>query len=653
MKKILIISEKPSVGMDIAKTLGVKGKHDGYIENDKYIISWAIGHLIEMAYPETYDLNLKKWSPETLPFIPEDYLYQVKKDVKHQFEILKKLLNRKDISQIVNFGDSGVEGEYIQRLIYYMAGYNGEATLVRAWTDSYTDEAILRSIKNARLNSEYDGYMRAGFERAIADYLIGINFSRAETLRYQNLLQRINAGNKETKAPSPIIPVGRVMSCTLAMVVEREQNIRRFKIMPYYGIALSLPSVSPLIKAKWKFLDGDGSDVYHKYENAGFWQKNDAEAYADTLKEMASGKASVRLEQKNEKEYAPYLYNLTDLQKDCSALFKIRPDETLEIAQELYEAKLTTYPRTDARVISKAVAKEILKNLEGLKGISNLKSVVEEIIQKELYKNIARTRYVDDKKIKDHYAIIPTGQAIEKLSGLGEIHQKVYNLIAERFLQIFYPPAEFGCIKAFFMEGTALFVQTGKKLIRPGYRDAFKKECSDSNEEVYQALASLKQDVLYDATLIITDHKTSPPARYTSGHLVAEMETAGKKVADASLKAEIYDGIGTPATRAEIIAKLVKVGHIRIEKKTQLITPTKLGEYIYTILKETCPLILKVDMTAAWQKGLTRIKENKMDAVEYRKKMEVFINKYCNQILKEDHSLKIDELLKQIDDVYK
>lgn len=654
--KALFIGEKPSIGREIASILGIQTsnvKCPTYFENDKYVVTWAIGHLVKLSYPHIYDEKYKAWNLDDLPFLPEEFIYEIERKVKAQYDTVKMLLNRKDIKLIYNCGDSGLEGEYLQRLIYFHAGYNKDARLLRVWTDSLTKEEFIRLVKTAPPNSDYDGYMRAGFERAIEDFLIGINFSRLLTKKYGALLSCFAKEGQEKKPVA--ISVGRVMTWVLGYVAIREREIRNFKSSKYYGAVLKFPALSSLIAARWKASE----DFYEEntrllFKEDGFRKKEDALAYIERIKKESGGAAVAHIQKGEETEYAPYLFNLTLLQAKCSELFKIRPDETLEIVQILYERKMTTYPRTDAKVLSSAIAKEILNNLKGLSKIEEFKPFTDHIIETEAYKTIAKTRYVDDKKIKDHYAIIPTGRGIEGLMELKEVQQKVYMLIATRFLQIFYPPATYSTLKARFTVADAEFYQSAKKLSQIGFYELSGGTSEKENKDVFEALALLEDGNSYqDIDIDVADKKTAAPQRFTSGNLVTAMENAGKTIEDEDLKAEIKDtGIGTSATRAGILLKLQQIDYIKIDKKTQVVRVTKQGEYIYEIVLATIPVLLNTEMTASWQKGLNMIISGQEDAAIFRRKIEMFIETYCRSLKKENHYQEIQDNIKKLEKYY-
>ena len=603
MKK-LIITEKPSVAQQFASALGVTGKHNGYIENDSYLITWCVGHLVTMSYPEVYDPALKSWSLDTLPFLPKEYKYEVIKNVRSQFNVVKECLNRKDVGVIYNAGDSGREGEYIQRLVYRMAGWNRQAKMKRVWIDSQTDDAIRCGIRDAKDASEYDRLTDAAYMRAIEDYAIGINFSRALSCKFG-----YEFNHKIKSSQYKPLSVGRVMTCVLGMIVDREREIRNFKPTPFFRV-----DADASFPCHWKAVET--SAFYQSpmlYDDSGFKRKEDAaRLVAGFMQDKRL--AVLHVQKKQEKKAAPLLFNLAELQNECSKRFKISPDKTLEVAQALYEGKLTTYPRTDARVLSSAVAVEIEKNIKGLQYMGHKTENAQEILQKGWYKDIKKSKYCDDKKITDHYAIIPTGQG--STSGLDELQTKVYQLIVERFLSIFYPPAEYEKIDAELIHASKeRFFASEKNLTSPGYLVVTGYEEKEKND----ALSTLQEKMILPAIFTVKDSQTSPPKRYTTGSLILAMENAGQLIEDEELRAQIKgSGIGTSATRAEIIKKLEKNGYITVNGKTQAVSSHPDGEALYDIVEENLPKLLSPKMTASWEKGLAQIENGEITKEQYR-----------------------------------
>ncbi len=620
MGKTLICAEKPSVGMAIAKTLHIineSSKKDGYVEGDDYIVTWAIGHLIELSYPEVYDPELKKWKMETLPFLPKKYLYQVKAQTSKQYKIVEKLLNRADVDTIINAGDAGDEGELIQRLIYKQAGVDGIKNIKRLWIDSTTDAEILRGIKTAKPSSVYDNVYYKALERSIEDYAMGINLSRALTLAYSyQLSDKLGIKGQGTK-----IAVGRVMTCVLGMVVNREEEIINFKPVDFYKIDAKHENEGFI--SHWK---ADKNSKFFEssklHDENGFLDKKEAAALIKEL--SADPKLRVTsAETKSEKKNAPLLYNLTELQADCTKRFKISPSKTLEIAQSLYEKKLTTYPRTDARVLSSAVAAEIEKNIKGLKHPS-----AAEVIKNGWHSGIGKTRYTDDSKIADHYAIIPTG--VDDTDGLSSGEKAVYELIVRRFLSIFYPPAEYNKTSLILEHANGEhFYASEKYLVKQGFLKVTGIPKDDESEEESLnsgKLGEVKQGDILDASFAISEAKTQPKKRYTTGTLVLAMENAGNLIEDEELREQIKkNGIGTPATRAPIIEKLIANEYILADKKTQVVKPSALGTGIVEIVRGIVPSMLSPEMTANWGKGLTKIEKGELDPKVYRAKVEEFV----------------------------
>ena len=649
MGKKLIITEKPSVAREFASALKENMKKcNGYMESDNYVITWCVGHLVTMCYPDAYDPALKRWNLETIPFVPKVYKYQIIENVKAQFEIIKNLFNRSDIDVIYNAGDSGREGEYIQRLVMQEAGYNHKADLKRVWIDSQTEDEILRGIREAKDMKEYEKLSDAAYLRAKEDYLMGINFSRALTLKFGNYITDF------MKSQNTVIAVGRVMTCVQGMVVKREREIRDFVKTPFYKINAVFSDKDsgdePISYiGEWKVTSS--SKYYgapNLYKENGFLKKEDANAFIEYIKSFKD--ASIEnIDKKKQNKNAPLLYNLAELQNDCSKLFKISPDQTLQIAQELYEKKMTTYPRTDARVLSTAVASEITKNLNGLKGINMVRPFVDEILQTKSYLKLSKSRYVNDKQITDHYAIILTGQGLSNLKNLSDVSRKVYEIVVRRFLAIFYKPATYQKISLETLIGTESFFSNYKALLDEGYmkvmKYSFAKNSEDPSKSTKEAKAGedeLEQDAdeklerflidlkkgtaVYISDISIKEGETSPPKRYNSGSIILAMENAGQLIEDEELRAQIKgSGIGTSATRAEILKKLVNNGYLSINNKTQIITPTLLGELIFEVVNASIKPLLNPELTASWEKGLTGVANGNISSDEYLVKLNDFV----------------------------
>ena len=610
----LIITEKPSVARQFAQTLGVQGKNDGYIENGEWVITWALGHLVTLSYPEKYDEKYKKWNLDDLPFLPAQYIYEVIKESSAQFKVVKSLLNRKDIDVVYNAGDSGREGEYIQRLIFQEAGIEGKKKILRVWIDSQTDAEILRGIKEAKPESQYDNLSEAAFMRAIEDYAMGINFSRALSKKYGN---RFNSEIKSDKWKS--ISVGRVMTCVLGMVVNREQEIRAFVETPFYKVNASCDGFDAL----WKAVEGSKyKDSALLYNETGFKKKEDADALAEDCKARPTLTVE-NIERKNESKNAPLLFNLAELQAECTKAFKLSPDETLAVAQKLYELKLTTYPRTDARVLSTAVADVIDQNIKGLAKMEHHADTADWIIKTGAYKGISKKKYTDDSHVTDHYAIIPTGEG--STSSLSDTERLVYEKIVDRFLAIFMPPAVYAKTTATLLNANGeRFIASASKLKEEGWMALYEK---NGNEESKGGIPEgLNRGALINASYSVTEGKTQPPKRYTSGSMVLAMENAGNLIEEEELREQIKGaGIGTSATRAGIIKKLVDVGYLSLNKKTQVITPHPDGEKVYAIVNETIPDFLSPKMTASWEKGLAEIESGTITRSDYMDKMNKYI----------------------------
>lgn len=698
MSKSLYIAEKPSVATEFAKALKISGKkQDGYIESDTAIVTWCVGHLVTMSYPEEYDAALKRWSMDTLPFLPKQFRYEVIGNVKKQFNIVKGLLNRPEVDTIYVCTDSGREGEYIYRLVDQEAKVPGTKAKKRVWIDSQTEEEILRGIREAKPLSEYDNLADAAYLRAKEDYLMGINFSRALSLKYGNEVKKFLNSSKYSA-----ISVGRVMTCVLGMVVRREREVRSFVKTPFYRILASVQAEDREISGEFKAVEG--SRYYNSpllYKENGFKERTSASKLIQELSEgipamnddgswsylNPNGESQQLLaevgqvEKKKEVKNPPLLFNLAELQNECSKLFKISPDETLKITQELYEKKLVTYPRTDARVLSTAVAKEIDKNIKGLQGLSFAREYVTEIMEQGSFKNIAKTRYVNDSQITDHYAIIPTGQGLNALGSLSYTSSRVYETIVRRFLSIFYPAAEYKKIAITLRIKGEIFLTSFRILDKEGYlkvagsssqrsntevkstglatdnladkrtgnqagvtKNAMKEdeepsdhesaETDTSDQNFLQIIMRLKKGMLLPVkALNIKEGETTPPKRYSSGSLILAMENAGQLIEDEELRAQIKgSGIGTSATRAEILNKLIKISYLNLNKKTQIISPTQLGELIYEVVNTSIRSLLNAELTASWEKGLTYVAEGTITKEEYMQKLESFVNKMVNGV---------------------
>lgn len=655
MGKNLFIAEKPSVAKEFAKVLNVNGNASkGYLESDNSVVTWCVGHLVTMSYPEVYDAALKKWSFQTLPFIPEHFLYEVIPGVSKQFNIVKGLLNRDDVSCIYVCTDSGREGEYIYRLVDDMAKVSSDKEKRRVWIDSQTEEEIKRGIKEAKLLSEYDNLSSAAYLRAKSDYLMGINFSRVLSLKYgRTIMDYLNNGKWSA------VSVGRVMTCVLGMVVKREREIRDFVKTPFYRVIGNFGYEGQKFEGEWRAVKGSQYFESHLlYKENGFNKKEDAQKLIDELKiEPPAVKAVIcKAEKKKEKKNPPLLFNLAELQNTCSKLFKISPDETLKIVQELYEKKLVTYPRTDARVLSTAVAKEIYINISGLRNYAILSNIASGILESQSYKGIEKTKYVNDKQIADHYAIIPTGQGFNALNSISQTASKVYEVIVRRFLCIFYPSAEYLKINIIAERLQEHFFASFKILTNEGYlaiatasfakqkitdrqtsennTDGIQSSDNKLDENAIEKLKQLKKGMeieLFSAE--IKEGETSPPKRYNSGSMILAMENAGQLIEDEDLRAQIKgSGIGTSATRAEILSKLVNIKYLSLNKKTQIITPTLLGEMIYDVVFASIHALLNPELTASWELGLTMVADGKITEEEYMMKLNSFITNHVQNV---------------------
>ena len=674
MSKALYIAEKPSVAQEFAKALKINGqRRDGYLESQDSVVTWCVGHLVTMSYPEKYDIKYKRWSLDTLPFLPREFKYEVIHGVQKQFEIVKGLLNREDVDTIYVCTDSGREGEYIYRLVAQMAGVRGKKEK-RVWIDSQTEEEIMRGIREAKDLSAYDNLSASAYLRAKEDYLMGINFSRVLTLRYGNSVS--NYLNTKYQA----ISVGRVMTCVLGMVVRREREIRAFVKTPFYRVLSSIALEGENFEGEWRAVEGSRYfQTPYLYKENGFKEKAYAEKLIQELSVSQPLQCTVeKIERKKENRNPPLLFNLAELQNVCSKLFKISPDETLKIVQELYEKKLVTYPRTDARVLSTAAAKEIYKNISGLRNYEHTAEIAQHIIEQGNYKNLAKTRYVNDKQITDHYAIVPTGQGLNALRSVSLTAQRVYETIVRRFVCIFYPPAVYQKISLVTKIQNESFFSSFKVLLDEGYlkvaTNSFAKrkaadamssvnragaagnegseeedpdtgknggnKADDSAEDMacdtrlLAALQNLKKgDILSVDSLSIKEGETSPPKRYNSGSMILAMENAGQLIEDEELRAQIKScGIGTSATRAEILKKLCNIKYLALNKKTQVITPTLLGEMIFDVVNCSIRQLLNPELTASWEKGLNYVAEGSITEQEYMDKLEHFVRLRTRQV---------------------
>lgn len=654
--KNLYIAEKPSVARQFADVLHVNGNgRDGYLESEDSIVTWCVGHLVTMSYPDAYDEKLKRWSLDTIPFVPKEYKYEVIPAVAKQFNIVKKLLNREDVGRIYVCTDSGREGEYIYRLVDDMAGHPDKDKR-RVWIDSQTEEEILRGIREARPESEYNSLSDAAYLRAKEDYLMGINFSRALSLKYSYVVKNYLGLDK------CVIAVGRVMTCVLGIIVKREREIREFVKTPFYRVVGNIALSDGQFDAEWKAVkDTKYFQSPLLYKENGFKKKEDAEKLIEELNAGGMDARVLSVTNKQEKKAPPLLYNLAELQNDCSTLFKISPSDTLKIVQELYEKKLVTYPRTDARVLSTAVAKEIYKNINGLTRVQNMQGYAAEVLQMGSYKKIASTRYVNDKQITDHYAIIPTGQGQAALNGVSDIHKKVYEIICRRFLSIFYPAAVYKKIALEVLKNGEHLFANFKYLMNRGYLKVAdnsyskKKDEEKYSPEFVEACGKVKKgDILQVNSFQVKEGETTPPKRYNSGSLILTMENAGQFIEDETLREQIKGaGIGTSATRDGIITKLVNNKYISLNKKTQIVTPTLLGEVIYDIVYYSINGLLRADLTASWEKGLCGVADGSISEQEYTDKMTSFVIRYTDMVKKINNQNRITTVFDRAKKYYK
>lgn len=651
MGKALFVAEKPSVAMDFVKLLKVDGKrNNGYIESDKAVFTWCVGHMVTMSYPEAYDEKLKYWNLKDLPFLPNEYKYEVINSAKGQFNIVSKLLNRSDIDKIYVCTDSGREGEYIYRLVDDLSG-NPEKEKLRVWIDSQTEEEIKRGIKEAKPLKEYDSLAHSAYLRAKEDYIIGINFSRLLTLIYGRQVSNILKKDKNS-----VVAVGRVMSCVLGMVVDREREIRNFKKTSFYKIAgsFSREEKDEDIQSEWKALDRSKyKDSPKLYNEGGFKKKEDCESLIKELEALEEGIIS-NIKKTKENKNAPLLFNLAELQNECSKKFKISPDETLKHLQTLYEKKMVTYPRTDARVLSTAVAKGIKKTIFKLSKIEvgeDLKSAANTILDNNWDKTILKSKYVDDKKITDHYAIIPTGEGSSTINSLKEIERKMYFLILRRFIAIFYPKAQYSKQGITITVGNESFYTTKKVCIERGYLDILENKKEEGTDEFPKDLK--KGQKVNINSLEMKEGETSPPKRFTTGSIIIAMENAGKLIEDEELREHIKGaGIGTSATRAEILKKLINIDYVKSNNKTQTLTPTELGEMIYEVISASIPSLLNPKLTASWEKGLKLVHEKSIEPQEFMVKLEAYTKKSTYTVFKDNRVGLLNRKLLEVKSVY-
>ncbi len=686
MGKSVFIAEKPSVAQEFAKALHENfQRRDGFLESENNIVTWCVGHLVTMSYPESYDPNLKRWSFDTLPFLPKEWRYEIIPAVEKQFNIVKGLLNREDVETIYVCTDSGREGEYIYRLVGQMAQVKDKKEK-RVWIDSQTEEEIIRGIKEARDLSEYDNLSAAAYLRAKEDYLMGINFSRVLTLKYGRNISSF------LKTDRTVIAVGRVMTCVLGMIVRREREIRAFVKTPFYRVLTNVSLGNELsgFEAEWKVYEKSRYfGTPYLYKENGFKEKDKAEELVRVLSDPLPAQGIIEsIEKKKEVKNPPLLYNLAELQNECSKLFKISPDQTLNIIQELYEKKLVTYPRTDARVVSTAVCKEIHKNIAGLRNYSIVKDIAQDILNNNMHKGLEKTRYCDDKKITDHYAIIPTGQGHNSLNSLSQTAVKVYEIIVRRFLSIFYPAAQYSKVSITLDCKEERFSTSFKMLVSEGYLSVSKNSFAKSKTDVkvqsggdgtnemqgisgtedsekgedggkidvalMEALKKCKKgDKVSLTSFEIKEGETSPPKRYSSGSIILAMENAGQLIEDEELRAQIKgSGIGTSATRAEILKKLNKIEYIATNNKTQTITPTKLGELIYDVVDNSITHLLNPELTASWEKGLTYVSDGTITGDEYMDKLEGFVKRRTVAVMGLNNQAKLATLFNEVSKNY-
>lgn len=643
MAKKLLITEKPSVAMEFAKVLKINTtRKDGYLESEDWVVTWCVGHLVTMSYPEKYDESLKQWRLDTLPFMPKEYKYEVIPNVEKQFNTIKRLLTREDVDTIYVCTDSGREGEYIYRLVDSMIGVQGK-NKKRVWIDSQTEEEILRGIKEAKELSEYDSLSDAAYLRAKEDYLIGINFSRLLSIIYGRRVA------KQIEQDRASISVGRVMTCVLGMIVSREREVRNFVKTKYYKIIGEFGEETGSFQAEWKV--NEKSCLFNSpklYNESGFKKEEEAKQFIVSLKDKMAVITEVK--KAKQKENAPLLFNLAEIQNECTKRFKIKPDETLDIIQNLYEKKLVTYPRTDARVLSTAVAKEISKNLNGIaKGFKDeeVQGYLKKMAEEKYTTNLIKTKYINDSKITDHYAITPTGQGYENYDKLSQLHKDIYKMIVKRFVAIFYPPAEFSKISVTITIENETFNTSGKVCMNQGYLEVLKAKTIENKEETGEEeekqetesnldiLKNLKKGQEIGVKNFETkDSETSPPSRYNSGSIILAMENAGKLIEDEELREQIKGaGIGTSATRAEIMKKLEKIQYIEINTKTQIITPTNFGEIIYDVVNMSMPDMLNPKLTASWEKGLDMVARKEINSNEFMQKLENYVKSKFDKLV--------------------
>lgn len=648
MGKKLYITEKPSVAASFAGVLGLEitrtDRGRGFAESKDAVVSWCFGHLVTMAYPDAYDPAYKEWRVEHLPIIPKEYKYTVidDKGVSKQFDVICQLMSRDDIDVIYACTDSGREGEYIFRLVYQQSGSTKPAK--RVWISSQTEEAIKKGIDEAKDIHEYDSLSRAAYSRAKEDWLFGMNFSRIYTCQYGRNLSAVVKENK----PS-VIAIGRVMTCVLGLVVDRELEIRHFVPKTHYGVVASFISATSNIpyKGKWQPAKKSAGKSAEEEED-----KYISKEEAQNLIEKLQGQEGIikKVEIKTKNEQPPLLFNLAELQSEANKKFKLPVDRTLAIAQSLYEKKMISYPRTDSRVISTDVLGEVPKVLNGLFKNSSFKDTVQRIKDfGELRVNKSSKRYVDNGKVTDHYAIIPTYVTTE-LSKLDADTRNIYNLIVKRFLAIFYPPAEYNTVKVETEVGGEIFVSNAKTLKEAGWKEVYEVTAPKGEEEttdspIHKLVKKEKSNV---ESFDLEEKETKPPSRYTDGSLIITMEKAGKFIENEELREQIKTcGIGTSATRAGIIKKLTDIGYMKIHPKTQIVTPTRKGEAIVELVRRTARELLNPSLSASWEKGLVMIENEETTEEIFQEKLHIYITKTIEKVRNVNSGINLLRIMDQ------
>lgn len=584
MGKILVIAEKPSVASDIAKVLKCKSKGEGFLYNDEYIVSWAIGHLVTLYDPEDYDAMLKKWSENTLPILPDTIKLKPINKTKTQLNVLKKLMNSKDTDSIICATDSGREGELIFRYIYEIV--KCKKSFKRLWISSMTDTAIKEGFKKLKDSREYDNLYLSAKCRSEADWLVGINATRAFTVKHNALLS-----------------IGRVQTPTLSMIVERQKEIRDFVPEEYFEVEADY---------------GEFKGIWFKqpFENeTRINKKSDAEIIANNVKGEIANIYDVKREEKRQSH--PLLFDLTELQRECNRKFGFSAKKTLDVAQSLYEKrKMITYPRTDSRYLSADMKSEMGIVLSKIKDTGFYSEFLE--YAENNIKNSYTKRVFDNSKVSDHHAIIPSKGKLS-IDKLTTDEKKVFDIIVLRFISVFYPQYIYNSIKVFAKCKNENFISKGTEIVEKGWTVLYEKFKTKKDEPVIPDVKIGDNFVIKKSAVI--EKKTMPPKNYTEATILSAMENAGKMVEDEELKEKLKEsGIGTPATRAAIIERLISVGYVIRQGKNLI--PTEKGENLIAIVPEE---LKSPETTGKWEKGLSSVAKGKMSQERFMGSIERYV----------------------------